>query len=191
VSLPRRHVLGALIGAAVAGTGSLSPTLVRADSPARPPGEVSGAITGPRLLGQGRLRFVGLHVYDARLWIGERFDANDFAGQPLALELIYARRLVGQQIAERSLKEMQREPGISDAQARSWLAEMAQAFPDVAKGDRLTGVLVPGRAARFYFNGDRRREVPDADFARRFFGIWLSDTTSQPDLRSALLGRGS
>jgi len=31
-------------------------------------------------------------------------------------------------------------------------------------------------------------EVKDAEFARRFFGIWLAPSTSEPALRQTLLG---
>jgi hypothetical protein len=41
--------------------------------------------------------------------------------------------------------------------------------------------------ARFWFNGQLRATVPDAEFSRLFFGIWLAETTSEPHLRSALL----
>jgi hypothetical protein len=46
----------------------------------------------------------------------------------------------------------------------------------------------PGEAAVFWLNGRLRGEIRDAEFARRFFGIWLSPRTSEPALRSALLG---
>jgi Chalcone isomerase-like len=65
---------------------------------------------------------------------------------------------------------------------------MTQLFPDVRGGDRLTGVQRPGQAARFFLNGVLRGEVPDADFTRLFFGIWLSPRTSEPRLRAQLLG---
>ena len=57
----------------------------------------------------------------------------------------------------------------------------------VQPGDRITGVHRPGAGARFYFNGRLRASVDDAAFARAFFGIWLSPSTSEPRLRSALL----
>ena len=44
-------------------------------------------------------------------------------------------------------------------------------------------------AARFVFNGRPLGEIADADFARRFFGIWLDPRTSAPELRAALLRR--
>lgn len=152
------------------------------------PAEVASELAASRLHGTGRLTWFGLSVYDARLWASERFSAAQFDREPLALELQYARTLQGKQIAERSLVEMQRFGAVPDADAARWLASMTQLFPDVSAGDRLTGVHRPGEAARFYFNGKLRGEIREDDFARRFFGIWLSPKTSEPKLRLALLG---
>jgi Chalcone isomerase-like len=152
------------------------------------PAEVASELAASRLHGAGRMTWFGMSVYDARLWAFDRFSAAQFEREPLALELQYARALQGKQIAERSLVEMQRFGPISEADAARWLASMTQLFPDVSTGDRLTGVHRPGEATRFYFNGKLRGEVRETDFARRFFGIWLSPQTSEPKLRLALLG---
>ncbi len=171
-----------LLLAALAGLG----TWARAQ-PAAPP-EVAAEWPGARLLGSGRLTYFGLHIYDARLWVADGFNADNFATLPLALELQYARALVGKLIAERSLDEMKRVGGFGEEQGQRWLSAMAQVFPDVSQGDRLTGVHRPGEAARFFLNAKLQGELRDADFARRFFGIWLSAQTSEPKLRAALLG---
>jgi fermentation-respiration switch protein FrsA (DUF1100 family) len=152
------------------------------------PPELKTELQGARLLGEGRLRYMGLHVYDIRLWGEADFNASDPTGSTLALELQYARALQGKAIAERSLKEMQGLDSIEAALAERWLQQMRQIFPDVKKGDRITGVQRPGEAARFFVNGQPRGEVRDPEFARLFFGIWLSPRTSQPRLREALLG---
>ncbi len=152
------------------------------------PAEVAAELPGARLAGSGRLRFLGLHVYDARLWVRDAFAADRFEDAPLALELEYARNLVGRLIAERSLEEMRRVAGVPDLHAERWLAWMTQTFPDVTRGDRITGVQRPGEAARFFVNGGLRGELRDADFTRRFFAIWLSPRTSEPALRERLLG---
>ena len=151
------------------------------------PAEVAAELPGARALGNGRLTFLGLHVYDARLWVGTEFRAEAFEQAPLALELEYGRTLYGKLIAERSLKEMKRVEAFTDEQGARWLDEMTKLFPDVAKGDRITGVQRPGSAARIFFNGKLRGEVRDPEFARRFFGIWLSPKTSEPKLRESLL----
>jgi len=145
-------------------------------------------LPGTRLLGQGKLTFFGLNVYSAKLWVTEAFQPDDFARHPVALELEYARSLVGQQIAERSLAEMKKVGEVPDDKAAPWLAAMAQIFPDVNKGDRITGIYQPGEGMRFLLNGKPRGEVRDTAFARLFIAIWLSPRTSEPKLRQALLG---
>lgn len=155
---------------------------------AAPPPEVALDLPGARLLGQGTLRWLGLRVYDAVLWSRTPLTPADAVNAPLALELRYARRLKGPLIAERSLDEMRRQGPIDDENARRWLAAMTGVFPDVDEGDRITGIQRPGVGARFHVNGRLAGELADAQFARRFFGIWLSDSTSEPALRSALLG---
>ena len=129
-----------------------------------------------------------MSVYDARLWRGAAPVAADWTSAPLALELQYLRGLVGKQIAERSLKEMRRQRDLTDDEASRWLSAMLQVFPDVKAGDRITGFLVPGMGARFAINGQMKGDVRDPEFAKLFFGIWLSEKTSEPALRRALLG---
>ncbi len=152
-----------------------------------PPSELS-ALPGARLLGQGRLTFLGLSVYSARLWVTDGFKPDNFINHPVALELEYARSLVGSLIAERSLTEMKRVGDVPADKAELWLAAMTKTFPDVNKGDRITGLYLPGEGMRFFFNGKPRGDILDPAFARLFTGIWLSPRTSEPKLRLALLG---
>jgi hypothetical protein len=151
------------------------------------PPEVEQALPGAKLQGSGTLRFFGMRIYDARLWAPVRIG-DDWTATPLALELEYHRHLDGAKIAERSIEEMRRQADFGNGPADRWLAAMKQAFPDVRAGDRLTGLLQPGTGVRWFFNGTPRGELRDAEFAKLFIGIWLSPRTSEPALRSALLG---
>lgn len=158
---------------------------------AAPPPELAQALPALRLHGEARLRFLGLPVYDIRLWAAPPFRPERWAETPLALEIRYARRLDGRAIAERSLAEMTRQGELPAESAERWLGEMTRLFPDVQEGDRILGLKQPGVGATFYLNGRLRGEVRDAQFARRFFGIWLAPQTSEPGLRQRLLGSGS
>lgn len=152
------------------------------------PPEVRAALPKAQLVGQGALRFFGLLVYEARLWAAPGFQAGTYDSQPFALELVYARKLDGSAIAERSVAEMRRVGSFSDAQARTWLSLMQQAFPDVAAQDRLVG-LHDGRGdVRFFYNGRPTAQTSDRVYAHLFFGIWLDPQTSAPALRRALIG---
>ena len=158
-------------------------------STAAAPAELAAELPGARLLGRGTLRFLGLRIYDARLWVGAAPLGADWAAASKALELQYSRSLDGAQIAERSLTEMRRQGDIDSPKAARWLAAMKQVFPDVKEGDRITGLNLPGMGARFFVNGQLKGDVREPEFARFFFGIWLSPKTSEPTLRDALLGK--
>ena len=145
------------------------------------------ALQDKQLQGNARLRVWGFEVYDASLWAGPGFDAQRYEQHRFALELSYLRSFKGSAIAERSLDEMRGIAPINPEQAARWLAAMTELFPDVQRGDRITGVHVPGSGARFYLNGRLRGELADDAFSRLFFGIWLSPKTSQPAMRATLL----
>lgn len=152
---------------------------------ARP--ELKEALPQALLIGKGRLSVWGFQVYDARLWAPAGFDAGSFASRPLALELAYLRDFDAVDIADRSLKEMRRSRAIDDMHSALWKSEMLRVIPDVKKGDRILGMHRPGVGAAFWVNGKAHGEIRDAEFARLFFGIWLSPKTSEPKLRDALL----
>ena len=135
-------------------------------------------------LGDGRLRWFGLHVYDSSLWVpGESWSFE----RPFALDIRYAMSIKGRDLTERSLVEMKRL-GYTDAQKLGrWESAMDRVFPDIRPGDRLVGVSVPGKEARFYSQDRFLGTVADPEFARAFFSIWLDPATSEPKLRAQML----
>jgi len=176
-----------LVATATAAACTVARTWAQSAAPAVP-AELMATLPAARQQGSGQLRFFGLRVYDARLWVGERAVATDWAGLPLALELEYLRSVGGEQIAERTLTEMRRQGEIATEPAARWLAGMKKLFPDVKAGDRLTGVNLPGVGASFFLNAAPRGEIREPEFAKLFFGIWLSPKSSEPTLREKLLG---
>jgi hypothetical protein len=195
----RRRLLSALplaaLPAAVPALGPRPATASTAPAPAAPggpaaPRELALEWGGAHLHGRGRLRFLGLHVYDIRLWTPQPgLVPEDWPRRPLALEIEYARGFSARAIADRSLDEMRRAGPVPADLAERWERLLAQTMPDVKPGDRLTGVQQPDGLSRFFHNGERRGEVRDAEFTRRFFGIWLGEASSEPALRDTLLGR--
>lgn len=153
--------------------------------------ELAGMLPEHRLLGSARLSVYGFKVYDSRLWVPPVFSGDSFASHPFALELDYLREFKNAAIADRSLAEMRRFGTFTDEQANIWREAMLRVIPNVKKGDRIIGVNRPGEGVTFWVNGQRSGDVPDAEFARLFFGIWLSPKTSQPKMRAALLAVAS
>ena len=166
---------------------ALTSTAKEPTLPSLIPKEIANALDSPRRYGASRLRFMVWDVYDIALWTGPDFEPTNFIKFPFALELSYLRSIKGIDIANQSIKEMQRLGAMSKSQESQWLLSMQSAFPNVQSGDRLCGIHQPGQRTRFFHNGALRTEIEDAAFAPYFFGIWLSDKTSEPRLRSELL----
>jgi hypothetical protein len=149
------------------------------------PETVIRAMPDLRLAGTGRLRWFGLHIYDAALWTrGGLFDP----GREHVLDIRYARNISGSRLTQTSLEEMRRLGFGDQTTLDRWAQEMTRLFPDVRKGERLTGVHRPGVGVEFYHDGRLAGTVSDAEFARAFFSIWLDPRSREPGLRQSLLG---
>ena len=153
------------------------------------PAELANSLPAAELVGQGKLTFFGLDVYESSLWTTPSFKGLAFENHSFALELHYLRNFTAADIAKRSIEEMQRIEPVPDQKVALWIKTLSEAFPNVKKGDRIVGVHKPGFGVTFWHNGKRSGEIRDADFSRQFFGIWLSPKTSEPKLRQALLGK--
>jgi len=149
------------------------------------PSQVMALAPNLKVQGGGELTFFGISIYAGYYWSPTRGWTQD---GPFALDLHYRRAFEGAKIAERSVSEIARL-GYGTAEQRSrWGEEMRRFFPDVRRGDRLTGVNLPGGVVRYFHNGKSIGEIADPGFARAFFGIWLDPKTSEVDFRQLLLG---
>jgi hypothetical protein len=149
------------------------------------PSQVLALAPNLKVQGGGELTFFGISVYDGYYWSPTRGWTQD---GPYALDLHYHRALDGAKIAERSVSEIAKLGYGTREQRARWGDEMRRMFPDVRRGDRLTGVNLPGGVVRYFHNGKSIGEIADPGFAQAFFGIWLDPKTSEAGFRQLLLG---
>ena len=149
------------------------------------PSQVLALASNLKVQGGGELTFFGISVYDGYYWSPTRGWTQD---GPYALDLHYHRALDGAKIAERSVSEIAKLGYGTREQRTRWGEEMRRMFPDVRRGDRLTGVNLPGGVVRYFHNGKSIGEIADPGFAQAFFGIWLDPKSSEADFRQLLLG---
>lgn len=135
-------------------------------------------------LGAGELRRFGFLIYDAKLLTQTGRYSPD---QPFALQLVYARTIAKDRIVNASLDEMQ-GLGIDVEANPQWRVALEKVLVDVEEGDEITGVYLPGQGAVFFHNEQRTGRL-DLPLAQAFFSIWLDPKTSEPDLRTALIGK--
>jgi hypothetical protein len=138
------------------------------------------------LVGKATLSFTFWDVYEASLYApnGE-FDEN----APHALTLHYLIELKGKDIADRSIIEMKKQGFTNQSKLNDWHAQMLKLFPDVHKGTELTAVFTPSQSTHFYHNDQSIGSINDPEFTKQFADIWLSQKTSEPELRKKLLGQ--
>lgn len=156
-----------------------------------PPAELARELEKPVLAGSGRFRWLGISVYEASLWTEPQFVPERFGAQVFALEIRYARSFSGSTLAEASLKQMQALDLLPSGRQSAWQQALTSALPDVKPGDRLTGMHLPDKGLRLYFNGQLHKVIDDPLLSQNFFAIWLSPATQEPRLRAQLLGVGS
>ena len=173
---------------------SATPDTVRAAKPLAPELAAFALSAAPwTLQGTGALRFFGFKAYDANLWVPASASTAPpvnpmVAKSQFALEIVYNTSIKGEEIVNVSLLEMARLRKLTDDQVRAWTAVMKKTFPNVASGDRLTGVYLPNAGTRFFFNGTLVSEINDPLFGDAFFAIWLDEKTKRGELRRLLLG---
>jgi hypothetical protein len=172
------------VAAACALAVAVAPGAQAASAPPPLPAAVVALAPALQPQGGGVLKFLGISIYDGWYW-------SDGSGwsleRPFALDLHYHRSLDGTKIAERSIEEIANLGLGSKAQRERWVEFMRGIFPDVHKGDRITGVHLPPATVRYFHNGRPIGDIVDREFARAFFGIWLDPRTSRRDFRSKLL----
>lgn len=160
--------------------------LMIASAPALAVDYIQPFVPNAEMVGEGRLRVFMLDVYDAQLY-APKGDLNN--EEPLALRLSYLRDIPGKKIADRSLDEMRDQDRWSAEQLEAWHEKMLNVFPDVKKGDELTGVLTKNNQTVFLMGGQEIARIEDSNFGTAFFNIWLSEKTGAPTLRKKLLGQ--
>ncbi|MDA0781542.1 MAG: chalcone isomerase family protein [Rickettsiales bacterium] len=142
-------------------------------------------IQSPKIIGSSKFKVMFWHVYDASLY---STDGKFSFDKTFALKLDYKRKLEGEKIAERSAEEMRKIGFNDEVTLAGWFSQMRSIFPNVDNGNYITGIYIPGENTIFYMDGKKIGEISDKEFGKWFFGIWLSKKTSEPELRSKLLG---
>jgi hypothetical protein len=146
---------------------------------------IYGFVPNAQKVGQGRLTYLFWNIFDATLYAPEGAWHNN---KPFALQLSYLRALEGKKIADLSVKEIRGQGFTDEVKLATWHAQMRGIFPDVDKGVSLTGVYTETGNTIFYRDNIELGRINDPEFSRAFFGIWLDEKTSAPDLRRKLLG---
>ncbi len=138
------------------------------------------------LVATARLRVLLFDIYDAHFYT---VGGNPKVQAPFALKLSYLRNLDGEKIADRSAEEIRHQQRVDEVTLAGWHTQMRGIFPDVKKGDDITGIRKANAECVFYKNDTYIGQVNDPQFCQMFFDIWFGEKTTAPALRKKLLSK--
>jgi len=137
-------------------------------------------------MGEGKLKVMFWNIYNAALYAEESDNPPD---RNFALALTYLRDIRAKNLVKETEKQLLKTSGEKSETISTWMAKIRAMWPDVKKGDSLLLYVDENKKSIFYLNGIVLGEIHGTDFSTAFSGIWLSENTTQPKLRAALLGK--
>lgn len=145
-------------------------------------------VTAPlQQVGQTRLKVLLFRVYDAVLYT----DSGEYpAATTVALSLHYLRNIRASQLLDNTQEQWQKLGFDNTEQQQQWLAQLAQIWPDVQRGDCLLAYSPDGQSVHFYHADGLLGKIEHPLFYQQFFAIWLSEKSSYRRNRDELTGAG-
>ena len=143
------------------------------------------------LRGMSTFRYWGFRVYTGALYVPASASVRDAVeGEiPKKLVLRYHRSLTVEQFVEKSEETLESHPKLSLEALRPTLSRMNSLYVPVQEGDSYAITYSPKQSTlSLFFNGRLLGRINDRDFARAYFGIWLSTYSVGSDFTADLLG---
>ncbi|KPJ95669.1 MAG: hypothetical protein AMJ55_03360 [Gammaproteobacteria bacterium SG8_15] len=145
--------------------------------------------SGLQAVGTGTIRWFGFTIYDASLWTGNGSFSNLEDSLPVALHITYRKNIKSSALAARTKEEWERLEIYSPVERGKWEKQLTDIWPSVKPGDSITTLVTNDRRTHFYYNNELINSIDDPEFGIALLSIWLHPDTSQPALRSKLIGQ--
>lgn len=141
------------------------------------------------LRGTGMLEFLKFDMYSAALYVPENSQGiTGVLDAPLKrLELCYHRSIKVEWMNKAAAKIMEKNPAVDFEAIRKRVEQISAAYQRVEKGDRYALQYESSSGTTLLLNDEPQITIPGEDFARAYFGIWLSEYPANTHLRDALI----
>ncbi|MEG3219558.1 chalcone isomerase family protein [Vibrio gigantis] len=130
--------------------------------------------------GQGEMSYLFWTLYSAEFYTAPSTSER-------ALKIEYYRSIESKDLVE-ATKDQWNKLGYPNSNIKRWLEPLYSMWPNVEEGSTLTIRVAEDNVSRFYFDEQPIGVIQDKQFGDAFLAIWLSENTSEPDLRKQLLG---
>jgi hypothetical protein len=136
-------------------------------------------------VGRGEISWLFMDIYQASLFSE---DGQYQPGQyPQALTLRYQRDF-SKEILLKATKHEWQKLAVDENLYPQWLQQLSSLWPEIKDGDSLTFLVSRNGHGDFYHNDNWLGSIESPEFSDAFLAIWLSEHTSNPKLRSQLIG---
>lgn len=138
-------------------------------------------------VGQATLSFLFWDLYKSRLLTTSgKYPINE-NNDKLIYEINYLRDISKDDLVDRTVEQWQHLE-LPSQSYQKFIPQLQQIWPDIIEGDTLS-LFIDNKTSFFYFNKVHIGRIDDPTFGQIFLDIWLAEKTSQPKLRSQLLGQ--
>jgi len=137
-------------------------------------------------VGKASFSFMLWDIYNSKLATSTgKYPLTDEKGT-LVYTINYQRDISSQDLVERTVEQWEHLK-VGKNTYKPYVAPLSEMWPDIKKGDSLA--LVSNESGSgFYHNDTFVGSIQNTEFSSLFLSIWLSQKTSEPDLREQLLG---
>ena len=131
------------------------------------------------LRGSSLYEYFVVDVYAAALYLPKQTSSDTVLSDvPKKLVLHYFRDLKKGDFIESGEFLMKKDPTFIKEKLNTSLETLYSLLEDVKSGDRYTLTYIPGTGTELKLNDTVKSVIQGEEFAKRYFGIWLSDKYS-------------
>ena len=143
---------------------------------------ITQTLSDAQLKGSATFRFLGVPVYDAKLFTpqGDAFNWNEDFG----IQLTYRKNLKQRALVESTLDEMARQ-----GNAAPTPGQLEQCFQGVSRGDNYVAISEGANKVGFWRNGQKTCTLSYPGAKRAFMSIFLGNDTRSASFTRQLKGQ--
>lgn len=141
---------------------------------------------GFQVVGETTFSVLFWDIYQSKLLTTTGEYPLDYQYGTLLYEIHYLKDISKKDLLKRTIEQWQ-HLGVPEKSYNPYIPLLTNIWPSIKRGDSLS-LVVNHMGSTFYFNQQFIGTIDAPEFGPLFLDIWLSVNTSQPKLRSQLLG---
>jgi hypothetical protein len=138
-------------------------------------------------IGSGQMDYLFWTIYEAEYYAGEHTITGNTETNKQALKIKYLKPIKSKALVQATIDQWQ-HLNYDASDIEQWARSLENLWPNVEPGNSLTLIIEENGKSAFYFDDTLIGTIEAEQFGDAFLSIWLSENTSEPNLRRKLLG---